>query len=176
MLKSAGIEFCFLIVLFAACTMLRRALAIRAYEMICYSILLQEAIESVRSMTGGPQTDTSASAAPTVHMTVSLFRPFQPMLAQRLDQRDFKPLFESSTVVRTLQGKLFQGSASPEKQPADVVYQYFLESKYDGERLLCHIDKRNEAGPKMKLFTRRSNDYTEHYGKALGSVILDHVR
>ena len=36
---------------------------------------------------------------------------------------------------------------------------FLIETKYDGERLQCHV-----TTDEIRLFTRNSNDYTRHYG------------
>ncbi|KFG47173.1 ATP-dependent DNA ligase domain-containing protein, partial [Toxoplasma gondii FOU] len=51
---------------------------------------------------------------------------------------------------------------APTNAPASRVY--FVERKYDGERLLVHIDKNASSGPVVRLLTRRGCDYTPLYG------------
>lgn len=43
-------------------------------------------------------------------------------------------------------------------------HEYFIERKYDGERLLAHID-RTSSPPSVRLFSRRGKDYTSLYGR-----------
>ncbi|PHJ19762.1 atp-dependent dna ligase domain-containing protein, partial [Cystoisospora suis] len=43
-------------------------------------------------------------------------------------------------------------------------HEYFVERKYDGERLLAHID-RTSSPPSVRLFSRRGKDYTSLYGR-----------
>eukprot|EP00392_Amoebophrya_sp_AT5.2_P010881 g10948.t1 len=67
-----------------------------------------------------------------------------------------------------------------EKQPAssattDPITQmkppaYYVETKLDGERMLCHIDR---AEGRLELFTRNGNDYTPRYGPQMKETILN---
>ena len=44
----------------------------------------------------------------------------------------------------------------------------FVETKYDGERIQCHVTKDD-----IKYFTRNANDYTYLYAKKLNPIIRD---
>ncbi|CAD7952771.1 unnamed protein product [Amoebophrya sp. A25] len=46
---------------------------------------------------------------------------------------------------------------------------YFIETKLDGERMVCHIDK---VQGRLELFTRNGNDYTPKYGPQMKETIL----
>ncbi|CAD7970039.1 unnamed protein product [Amoebophrya sp. A120] len=46
---------------------------------------------------------------------------------------------------------------------------YFVETKLDGERMICHIDKSQGI---LQFFTRNGNDYTPRYGPQMKETIL----
>ena len=52
--------------------------------------------------------------------------------------------------------------------------EYYVECKYDGERILAHIDKGD--GGKVQLMTRNGKDYTMHYSAQLGPALLQSLR
>lgn len=110
---------------------------------------------------GNDATESSASVERTKINTLAnhqlmLFRPFKPMLVNRLKRQDIR-------------ARLF---ASDE---ADQVY--LVEPKLDGERLLCHFRKAHDLeSTRIDLYTRRGTDYTPFYGEALNPVLAQHLR
>ncbi|KEP64515.1 UNVERIFIED_CONTAM: ATP-dependent DNA ligase domain-containing protein [Hammondia hammondi] len=101
-----------------------------------------------------------------------LFQPLRPMLAQVV-----RPV--AADVAAVLFGECGKGKhgtdswrerekegTSPRPAPtnASVARVYFVERKYDGERLLAHIDKNASSTPVVRLLTRRGRDYTALYG------------
>lgn len=74
-----------------------------------------------------------------------LFSKFKPMLSQRLllDQLD----------------ALMDGSKS-----------FFVEAKYDGERMLAHIDRDTR---RLELYTRNAIDYTSVYAPTMRKILLE---
>lgn len=110
--------------------------------------------------------------------TVSLFVPFRPMLAHRIEADDIDTLFKDTPTYRSLLRRMEEEegySEKKKKEPGLEFPEYLLEPKFDGERLLCHVDKR--SGKRLiKLFTRRSTDYTNNYGIDLSSTILDGLK
>lgn len=48
--------------------------------------------------------------------------------------------------------------------------QFLIETKYDGERVQCHLDETS-----LKLFSRNCHDVTDIYGPALSDFIRDAV-
>lgn len=161
-------------------------------------VVVQETIQEIQSMLAttaerehqGSQDSESATSALTPsptrhHTTVGLFCPFKPMLAHRVNPYELDLLFKDTPMVRSFRGKSGQlelptkdvnvddklSSEQEDRKPLE----YILEPKYDGERLLCHVDK-SGGQRRLKLFTRRSNDYTEIYGEQLSDLILDHVK
>ena len=62
------------------------------------------------------------------------------------------------------------------KNPEEVVeamkgLPFFIEKKFDGERLQVH-----KSGSNVKLYSRNSNDVTAIYGKTIIPTILKHVK
>jgi ATP-dependent DNA ligase len=55
-------------------------------------------------------------------------------------------------------------------------HPFVIDIKLDGERMCCHIDKRNPDPEKqVRWFTRRSNEYTANYGPVMNKFILQAV-
>nr|CAJ20429.1 DNA ligase IV, putative [Toxoplasma gondii RH] len=92
-----------------------------------------------------------------------LFQPLRPMLA-----RVVRPV--AADIAAVLFGEGGKGKHGTDSCPrpaptnAPVSRVYFVERKYDGERLLVHIDKHASSGPVVRLLTRRGCDYTPLYG------------
>lgn len=128
-------------------------------------MIFQELLETIRTNAVVPKSSAEqTSPAPHPSSSVTLFRPFLPMLAQRVNPPDLESLFtESPVFVLTRQGD------------ESVAPVYLLEPKFDGERLLCHIDRTGRE-PKIEFYTRRSNNYTHIYGPPLGQMIIDNVK
>jgi len=66
-----------------------------------------------------------------------MFKPIKPMLASKKKKEEIYEIFANKN--------------------------FLIETKFDGERLQCHITPDD-----LKFFTRNSNDYTMHYGPKLG--------
>ncbi|KAI9208259.1 ATP dependent DNA ligase domain-containing protein [Polychytrium aggregatum] len=73
---------------------------------------------------------------------IELFQPFKPMLSLPSTLDSIK--------------KMFNGSAASK-------HSYTIETKLDGERMLCHM-KRVQNGIEFKWFSRNATDYTKLYG------------
>ncbi|PFH38757.1 ATP-dependent DNA ligase domain-containing protein [Besnoitia besnoiti] len=125
-----------------------------------------------------------------------LFQPLRPMLAQLVrpvasdirielfgedgsspagdrrnaDQQDDDGLHASPS-------RGVAASRSPSPSPPVVPRLYFMERKYDGERLLAHIDKTllGSSRPTVRLFSRRGKDYTARYGGEEAADSQPHV-
>eukprot|EP00929_Paragymnodinium_shiwhaense_P090125 TRINITY_DN50336_c0_g1_i1.p1 TRINITY_DN50336_c0_g1~~TRINITY_DN50336_c0_g1_i1.p1 ORF type:complete len:939 (-),score=205.44 TRINITY_DN50336_c0_g1_i1:140-2860(-) len=98
---------------------------------------------------------TSASAAlpggqhaPVAASDSILFSKFKPMLSQRLS-------------IDQVAGVL-----------ADSSKNFVMEAKYDGERILAHIDRDSR---RVELYTRNAMDYTGIYAPTMKNVLLSGV-
>jgi len=76
-----------------------------------------------------------------------LFSKFKPMLAQRL------PVDQAATQV-------------------DGKKEFLLETKYDGERMIVHIDRDTN---RLELYSRNAIDYTSQYAPSMRNVFFDGV-
>lgn len=81
----------------------------------------------------------------TLSDELNLFSPIRPQLAGKKKMKYF-----SSTQAK----------------------EYFVENKYDGERIQAHIDKTLN---KVKLFSRNAIDYTHIY-EEIAEMLKDHVQ
>lgn len=76
-----------------------------------------------------------------------LFSKFKPMLAQRL------PLDQVASQV-------------------DGNKEFLVETKYDGERMIVHIDRDTN---RLELYSRNAIDYTSQYAPSMRSIFFDGV-
>eukprot|EP00922_Rhytidocystis_sp_ex-Travisia-forbesii_P070119 GHVS01104812.1.p1 GENE.GHVS01104812.1~~GHVS01104812.1.p1 ORF type:complete len:1025 (-),score=77.63 GHVS01104812.1:2533-5607(-) len=78
---------------------------------------------------------------------VDMFRAVRPMLAERVHATEVEKLFQKNT-------------------------EYLIEKKYDGERIICHVDK---VANKVEFFSRRAKSYSAKYGPQMNKIVLDAV-
>eukprot|EP00921_Rhytidocystis_pertsovi_P006816 GHVQ01011527.1.p1 GENE.GHVQ01011527.1~~GHVQ01011527.1.p1 ORF type:complete len:986 (-),score=186.32 GHVQ01011527.1:107-3064(-) len=78
---------------------------------------------------------------------VNMFKAMRPMLAERVRIDDVQKVFSSHKMV-------------------------LMEDKYDGERIVCHVDKTTD---RLELYTRRGNLYTAMYGRQMKDLILPNI-
>lgn len=135
-----------------------------AMELYNRSSMLKQVLDEIRaqyvrslagdgaSKTEGPgvigltnATGASSSALPAESI---LFSKFKPMLAQRL------PLAEIASQV-------------------DGKKTFLVEQKYDGERMLVHLDRDTN---RLELYSRNAIDYTSQYAPSMRHVFFDGVQ
>lgn len=133
-----------------------------AMELYNRSSMLKQVLDEIRAQyvraqaAGGGGADSAGSApgagtgfsgfsAPAAEPL--LFSKFKPMLAQRLPMEKLATLFS-------------EGEPPP---------QFAVEAKYDGERILAHIDR---DAKRVELYTRNAIDYTGLYAPSMRSVLL----
>lgn len=138
-----------------------------AMELYNRSSMLKQVLDEirtqyVRSLSGDNAPKTEGAAASGLTSAVGahglrsstlpaesiLFSKFKPMLAQRL------PLADVATQV-------------------DGKKTFLVETKYDGERMLVHLDRDTN---RLELYSRNAIDYTSQYAPSMRHVFFDGVQ
>ncbi|CBZ49544.1 putative DNA ligase [Neospora caninum Liverpool] len=134
-------------------------------------VIEEEKAEAAQAKREGAEGD--APAGERASCLRLLFQPLRPMLAQTV-----RPVASDiGAVLFGEGGKVTKDSNRPSEEARSESAQsstkspvasrlYFIERKYDGERLLAHIDKTRTrwSQASVRLFTRRGRDYTSLYG------------
>eukprot|EP00820_Chromera_velia_P022243 Cvel_30784.t1-p1 / transcript=Cvel_30784.t1 / gene=Cvel_30784 / organism=Chromera_velia_CCMP2878 / gene_product=DNA ligase 4, putative / transcript_product=DNA ligase 4, putative / location=Cvel_scaffold4451:3702-9050(+) / protein_length=523 / sequence_SO=supercontig / SO=protein_coding / is_pseudo=false len=109
---------------------------------------------------GGEQAEGGgSSAADPDTLPVFFFCAMRPMLARPLEPSK-RPITEA----------LFNPNLEAEDK------RYFCETKFDGERLLVHVDRRRPEGDQIAMFSRNGSNYTDLYGPSISPHILSGFR
>ncbi len=133
-----------------------RSLHPRAMELYSHSSNLQAVLEAIRK-----KPDSTADEQKQISGMINniFFQTIKPMLSFRLSPHRVGGVVDPQPAV--------PGGEMP---PAP---RLVLETKYDGERIVAHIDK--DAG-RLGLYTRNARDYTGMYGPAMQSHIFRSVQ